>query len=131
MRNRTCPASTRVLSATSTLMTRPATSGAMRTTYACTTACDDEGVNRSMTIDKANRRMVTTTTMSAALRSGFAEAVSAGGGCAGGRSSTAILLVVSGLVLIETTRAWQPEHRCRLPGARGVPTAKVASYGVR
>src|ERR1700752_857621 len=126
MRNRTCPAWTRVLSATSTLITRPATSGAMRTTYACTTACDDEGVNRSMTIDKANSRMVTTTTVSAALRSGFAEWVSAGAGFAGVRSSTAILLVVSDSVLIAATPVWQLQHRRQLPGTRGVPTARVA-----
>jgi hypothetical protein len=61
-----------------------------------------------MTIDKANSRMVTATTMSAALRSGFAELVSAGADCAGVRSSTAILLVVSGAVLIEATRVCQP-----------------------
>jgi hypothetical protein len=46
--------------------------------------------------------------MSAALRSGFAESVSAGAGFAGVRSSTAILLVVSDSVLIEATRVWQP-----------------------
>src|SRR5689334_2485135 len=98
----------------------------MRIRYACTTACEDEGVNRSMTIDKANSRMVTATTMSAALRSGFAEAVSAGAAFAGVRSSTAILLVVSDSVLIEATRVWRPEHRCQLPGAGAVPTAGAA-----
>jgi hypothetical protein len=107
-----CPASTRVLSATSTPTTRPATSGAVRITYACTTACDDKGVNRSITIDKANSRMVTATTMSAALRSGLAESVSAGAGFAGMRSSTAILLVVSDSVLIKATRVWQAWRRC-------------------
>src|SRR5689334_11851272 len=111
-------------------MTRPATSGAMRIRYACTTACDDEGVSRSMTIDKANSRMVAATTMSAALRSGFAEAVSAGAGFAGVRSSTASLLVVSDSLVIEATRVWQPEHRCQLPGVRGVPTATVAFCGI-
>ena len=102
----------------------------MRITYACTTACDDKGVNRSMTIDKANSRMVTATTMSAALRSGFAESVSAGAGFAGARSSTAILLVVSISAHRGNTRL---AARAPMPASwsPGMPTAKVAFYGVR
>src|SRR5690242_2411534 len=84
-----------------------------------------------MTIDKANSRMVTATTMSAALRSGFAESVSVGAGFAAGSSTTAILLVNSGSGLIEATRAWQPGYRRHLAGAQGMANAEVAFYTAR